>query len=392
MGDLDAIVLMALRHQSGARYATVEDLRLDLQRFLDGEMVMAQDDSITTRTVKFVRRNRLAVAATFLLAFAGGFGGWQAIEARIQRERANNRESELQQAIASLSMRLPDWSGAGKTIPEEQKVEDVRKFRETIGKELKESLTEQPGLTPARAELMNSAMAYLNLAEKLSNGSPKVQKELAAAYQTVADVQGHPADRNTLGDRRAAVENYKRAAKLVEEVHQTEPNPELEQRLAVLNSRLVQLGESQPRSIWTQPGASVPVASAPAQTRVAARKEESRASSEPAQQTPVETPAPPLSPQPVQEPEPAISAEMRQRYALIKGQVENARSVAEPIRKKLEADGLSLNSTTSRQLVLMQVSLDSAREAIERGDAAAAKENLDRADAVSRQVLKYFGQ
>jgi serine/threonine protein kinase len=60
-GDLDRIVMMALRKEPERRYATVGDLAEDLRRFLDGRPVRAQRDTLRYRTLRFVRRNRAAV-------------------------------------------------------------------------------------------------------------------------------------------------------------------------------------------------------------------------------------------------------------------------------------------------------------------------------------------
>ena len=91
-GELDAIVLMALRPETDRRYATAKELGDDLQRWLDGRTVRAQPDTLGYRTRSFVRRNRLAVAgvAVGVLAMVGGtlFSLRQAAVARTERDRA----------------------------------------------------------------------------------------------------------------------------------------------------------------------------------------------------------------------------------------------------------------------------------------------------------------
>lgn len=61
-GDLDRIVMMALRKEPERRYASVADFADDLRRFLDGRPVRAQRDTIAYRAARFVRRNRAPVA------------------------------------------------------------------------------------------------------------------------------------------------------------------------------------------------------------------------------------------------------------------------------------------------------------------------------------------
>jgi serine/threonine-protein kinase len=91
-GDLDTIVLKALKKRPEERYATVNALADDLQRYLDGLPVAARPDSRLYRLKKLVVRNRIAAAATAatLAAIVAGaaVAAWQAHEARLQRDAA----------------------------------------------------------------------------------------------------------------------------------------------------------------------------------------------------------------------------------------------------------------------------------------------------------------
>lgn len=67
-GDLDAVVLTALRKEPERRYASAEVFARDLRSFLDGRPVSARGDSATYRLGKFVRRHWLTTSAAALLA------------------------------------------------------------------------------------------------------------------------------------------------------------------------------------------------------------------------------------------------------------------------------------------------------------------------------------
>ena len=62
-GDLDTICTVALRKEPGRRYASVEALCGDITRFLTRRPITARSDTLTYRTGKFIRRNRVGVAA-----------------------------------------------------------------------------------------------------------------------------------------------------------------------------------------------------------------------------------------------------------------------------------------------------------------------------------------
>lgn len=62
-GDLDWVVMKAIRKERGERYASVTAFAEDIRRFLDGEPVLAAPPTFTYRARKFVARHRIAVAA-----------------------------------------------------------------------------------------------------------------------------------------------------------------------------------------------------------------------------------------------------------------------------------------------------------------------------------------
>ena len=99
-GDLDAIVMMALRKEPRRRYGTAERLARDIERFLDGRPVLAHRGSRVYRMRRFVARHRgsAVAAAIVVISLVGGSAValWQGAAARADRDRAAAalRESE----------------------------------------------------------------------------------------------------------------------------------------------------------------------------------------------------------------------------------------------------------------------------------------------------------
>lgn len=88
-GDLDNIILMAMRKDAGRRYSSAEQLSADLGKHLAGEPVIAASDTWIYRTNKFVRRHTLAVAASVLaVATLAAFSAVTYLQSqRVARER-----------------------------------------------------------------------------------------------------------------------------------------------------------------------------------------------------------------------------------------------------------------------------------------------------------------
>ncbi|HEY7509009.1 MAG TPA: serine/threonine-protein kinase [Vicinamibacteria bacterium] len=108
-GDLDTLVLKALRKEPERRYASAEALAEDVRRHRVGLPVTARSDTVRYRAVKFVRRHRAGVAAAVVaaLALVGGLAAsvWQARIAARERDAARAGEAKaraVQDFLVSL--------------------------------------------------------------------------------------------------------------------------------------------------------------------------------------------------------------------------------------------------------------------------------------------------
>lgn len=95
-GDLDTIVMKALRKEPERRYQTAAALHDDLRRFLNGHPVLARPDSVGYRVRKFAGRHRsgVAVAAVLLALVAGGVIRERTLRARAEAEADKARTVE----------------------------------------------------------------------------------------------------------------------------------------------------------------------------------------------------------------------------------------------------------------------------------------------------------
>jgi serine/threonine protein kinase/tetratricopeptide (TPR) repeat protein len=102
-GDLDNIVLKAMRKEPARRYQSVAEFSEDIRRHLDGLPVIARKDTLAYRSAKFVKRNRIGVAAValILLSMLGGITAttWQAQTARREKAKAESVSAFLEKTL-----------------------------------------------------------------------------------------------------------------------------------------------------------------------------------------------------------------------------------------------------------------------------------------------------
>jgi eukaryotic-like serine/threonine-protein kinase len=115
-GDLDNIILMALRKEPSRRYASVHHLRDDLRRYGTGLPIAARAPTPAYLARKFIRRHRFGVAAAAVvgLSLLGGLGAttWQARAAALQARRA----SEVRDFLVGLFASADPDSTQGRTV------------------------------------------------------------------------------------------------------------------------------------------------------------------------------------------------------------------------------------------------------------------------------------
>ncbi len=179
-GDLDNIVMMALRKEPERRYASAEQFAEDIRRHLAGLPVIARPNTAGYRTAKFMQRHKAGVMAAVLVVLSLVTGLFVAVrQARIAERRFN----------------------------------EVRQLANVYLFEFHDAIEKLPGATPARQLVVKRALEYLERLAQEVRGDRSLQRELAAAYLKVGDVQGRPGFPN-LGDAAGALDSYKKSLAL----------------------------------------------------------------------------------------------------------------------------------------------------------------------------------
>ena len=203
-GDVDNILLMALRKEPDRRYASVEQFAQDIQRHIDNLPVLARQGTLRYRSGKFVIRHKAAVAASVIATLALVVGLVVSVrEARIAQRRFN----------------------------------DVRSLADSLIFDVHDSIKDLPGSAPARHLVVQRSLQYLDKLHRDAAGNRDLLRDLAAGYQRIAELQGAFTGRD-IGDSQAALESYRKALSIRKSLVASSNHDlsELKNELALLQS------------------------------------------------------------------------------------------------------------------------------------------------------------
>jgi serine/threonine protein kinase/tetratricopeptide (TPR) repeat protein len=205
-GDLDTIIGKATKKKPAERYESVTAFADDLRRYLRHEPIGATPDTLTYRTVKFVRRHRWPVAAavgTILLLSAG------LVMANRQRVIAEQRFQQLRH----LAVQVFDLDNRIRSLP---------------------------GATEARQALVTASLEYLEGLASDARGDLDLLQEVSDGYWRVGRIQGVPSGLN-LGNFAKAEDSLKKSAVLIETILAARPadHRALERAAAVAADRMI---------------------------------------------------------------------------------------------------------------------------------------------------------
>jgi len=200
-GDLEAILLKALRKDPQERYATVDQFAEDLQSFLESRPVKARSGNTWYRTRKFLRRYWMPVAAAALV-------------------------------IASLSAGL--YAANRERAIAQRRFQDVRQLANKLF-DIDAQVRNLPGSTKVRQLIVNTSLEYLQRLRADVAGEPALALDVAGAYATVAEVEGVGPGAANLGQTGQAERDLKIAEDMVQSVLARQPS----NREALLRGALI---------------------------------------------------------------------------------------------------------------------------------------------------------
>ena len=236
-GDLDMIVLKALRKEPEHRYQSTREFLEDIKRHLAGLPVQAQPDTIRYRAKKFVRRHRWGVLTAVMLAMLiVGFAvtmAMQQAQTALERDRAQ-QEAEKLTVVKNFLIGLFEASNPDNVEPRDITARELL----SRGKEQIEALEEQPAI---QAEMLHELGIVYRQMGLYNEAQPLLERSLALRHRLYGavhlDVAASQNDLAWLMDRQGAYDTADSLYRQALTIRQTllgSPHPSI---AATLNDR-----------------------------------------------------------------------------------------------------------------------------------------------------------
>lgn len=198
--DLETIIQKCIASEPNRRYSNAGDVATDLQRFLNGEPVMARRINPIERIVKWCRR-RPAVAAliaalvvSLIVGIVGISWQWSKTAEALVLANQNLGEAKLQTKLANeektKTAKQAEIAKAEKARAEKhfkQARDSVNQFFNIV---TQQRLLNEPGFLPLRRELLTSALEYHRQFVSDYEDDENVRLEYAVSLYRINEIEG----------------------------------------------------------------------------------------------------------------------------------------------------------------------------------------------------------
>ncbi len=239
-GDLDMIILKALRKEPQKRYPSVEQFSEDIRRYLERRPVIARIDTPGYRFRKFVRRNALAVgaaAALTLTLLASAI--FLASRERAESRRFENQTVMLQRQLIRADLEVGSAARVREAYTLASAIWQTHQSDGESRRDLAEAALKLGDLTQdqeAAGKLYGEALAQFEALAR--NGDRVTQRSLGSAAAKIGGVE------LARGNVLAALASFSRSLRVADGIAAAEgPNATNQTKLALAQAN-AQVGQA----------------------------------------------------------------------------------------------------------------------------------------------------
>jgi serine/threonine-protein kinase len=177
-GDLDTIVMTALRKRPERRYPSVAQMVSDIERFLEGRTISARPDTVAYRVQTFVRRHAVASAtAASAVALVAALVVFYTVKLGLERDRARleaRKATEVSEFLRGLFQVSAPTRSKGEQVT-------ARELLDSGAARIDSELADQPELQADMMTLIGDVYRELGLydeAEQLLERAISIRRQI----------------------------------------------------------------------------------------------------------------------------------------------------------------------------------------------------------------------
>jgi serine/threonine-protein kinase len=158
-GDLDTVVMKALRKAPGDRYQSPQEMAADLRRHREGFPIAARSGSLVYRVRRNLRRHRMAAIVAIAVIAAGAFHNWSVTRERDRALRETQKAEQVSSFLENIfELTDPNAAGGDEVM--------VREVLDAGVAQIRSELHDQPDVRGDLLMVMGSAHRKLGLYEE----------------------------------------------------------------------------------------------------------------------------------------------------------------------------------------------------------------------------------
>ncbi|MHC4948470.1 MAG: serine/threonine-protein kinase [Planctomycetota bacterium] len=189
-GDLDNIVLKAMRKEPHRRYASAEQLAEDIRRHLASEPVIARPPSARYRASRFVRRHRAGVAVAALVVVSLTLAALTTIASQSARAAESERAAVAARAAEAEAREIAERErAAAEAARADLREAEVRQLVDTLLTDLHDAVQALPNAVEARELIIETARTHLERLAERPDRDADLALALARAYDRLGAVR-----------------------------------------------------------------------------------------------------------------------------------------------------------------------------------------------------------
>ena len=212
-GDLDSILMEALREEPELRYTSASAFAADVENYQSKRPVTARNGAKLYVLSRSMRRHRIGIAAAILVAAALAWGGWEQwrnLQLVAQMNMVLTGEGRALLVSPSPGSSTPNQASTSNTVADQQLSATINQVADNYQTTFPRLIDNPLSSRQQGEEIVNRDLAWLQQIATLTAQKPDLTTDVGQAYLQIAMAQWS-ASRPSLEDPAASLDTCQKA-------------------------------------------------------------------------------------------------------------------------------------------------------------------------------------